>query len=259
MNHPLPKPIHNLLLSLTLLLLVVSACKFPDTNSAQPSDFNFAVSVRDINRGNKPIGQAVVKLEVGNETVAQEVTDNSGQANFTVSSRYLNKTGRLYAEAHNYHPEDIVLVLRDNIRQAIPLVSADSPKLGPDPVEPRALADATPKRSPTPKETRPEIENFEPGESKTGDIAEGQTIDYRFEATKNAPLILKASVSQPVGPPMLVINLEIYDAHGFFIKDWRVYGSGGETRFTPQDTGSYILRIRGQHSFGKYLVFMQEQ
>lgn len=266
MNHLCPQQTQSLLLILLLWLLGVLACttQAPAPNGSQPSptptpDFNFAVSVRDRNRNNQPIGAATVLLEVGNQTVAQEVTDDYGQANFKVPNVYLGKTARLYAKAYKYHSSDVVLVLRDDARQTIPLISENAPKLDPDPEEPAPPPGDPPRRARKPHEPRPDLEVFRVGETKTGPIADEQTVDYHFEAVRNVPLIFTASVAES----RVAYKLEFYTAEGFFTgKELRVRSYDTEGRpfpFVPAETGSYILRIRGTESFGRYLVSMQEQ
>jgi hypothetical protein len=264
MNHFLPKRVENLF-PLVLWLLVILACKPSGTSTTQqaptppppPSNFNFAVSVRDRNRNNRPVGQSIVLLEVGNETVAQEVTDDNGQANFSVSGYYLGKTARLFAKAYNYHSADVSLTLRNDIRQTIQLISADFPTLDPEPVEPSPPPGVKTSRSPKQQETRPELEIFAPGESKTGAIADRQVIDYRFEADKNVPLIFTGRISDG----STAFSVEIYNSQGFpQDKDMYVDIGTGEKSlpFTPPQTGPYILRIRGRYNFGRYLVSMRE-
>lgn len=253
-----PNSLQNLALASVLLIAALLGCNPGPPQPVQPTqpsqNFNFAVSVRDRDKQNRPIGQATVLVEVGNETVAQEVTDDNGQANFSVASVYLGKSARLFARAHEYHSADLVLVLRNDTRQTIQMVSTDAPKLEPDPVEPSPAPGVTPARTPK-KEPPPNLEPFVAGESKTGMIADRQVIDYRFEANKNQPLIFKARV--PDGDTHFAI--EIYDSQGFPQKDLYVsYTSEMSLPFTPPETGTFILRLRGRKNFGRYLVSMQE-
>ncbi|HEY6806166.1 MAG TPA: hypothetical protein VI306_21485 [Pyrinomonadaceae bacterium] len=254
------KPAQNLMLSLIILFLVVMGCRVspdpaPPSSGSTPSSFSFAVSVRDRYRENAPIGQATVLIEVGNETVAQAVTDDNGQANFTVSGNYLGKSARLWAKAHDYHAADLVLPLQDKMRQEIPLVSADAPKIDPDPIRPSPPPGVTPNPSPTPQESVPNLEVFGIGESKSGMIAEQQTIDFRFDADKNTPVIVSAQAEGSCR-----FDVQIFDSQGFPLK--RVIVTSGSSApdtlpFTPPKSGSYILRIKGMNNFGKYLVSMQ--
>lgn len=259
----LPKQRQSLLALTGLLSILAISCPSPTsapppppTPTPTPTNFTFAVSVRDRNRGNRPVGQAIVLLEVGNETVDQQVTEDTGQANFTVSSAYLGKSGRLFAKAHNYHSADITFALRNDTRQIIQLIPSDFPKLDPDPPEPSPPSGSKPRRSPTPVMTRPELGLFAPGEVKTGALADEQVVDYRFEADKNVPLIFTGRVEED----RLDFNMEIYDSKGFPLKDMFVRRSseGKKLPFTPPQTGSYVFRIRGRANFGRYVVSLEE-
>jgi hypothetical protein len=258
MQHLPPKQTQSLILALSLLVLAALACttsnngNSPSPNSPPPK-FNFAVTVRD--RDNNAIGQATVLLAVGPETVAQVLTDDNGQANFSVDGGYYGKRARIYAKSPDYHPADLEVALTTESRMILQLISKKNPKIDPDPPEPAPVSGSQPKTAPTRKPASP-LEVFAPGESKTGSIADEQVIDYRFEASENVALVFTGQSSVE---PYVEFNIEIYDSQGFPKK--RIGVNGGRTvqmSFTPPNTGSFILRLRGTERFGTFLISMQE-
>ena len=92
----------------------------PVETATPSSQISFVVIVRDGN--NNSIGQATVVLAVGNETIAQSISDDNGQAKFSVDGRYSGKSARLYAKAKEYHPADLEVSLTGE-RQIIQLFS----------------------------------------------------------------------------------------------------------------------------------------
>ena len=263
MQSPLPKQTQHLWLALSLFVIATLACQpsnqpgpVQPTPVPPPPKFNFAVTVRDRDSNNL-IGQATVLLSVGNETVAQSVTDDNGQANFSVAGSYVGKTARLYAKSPYYHPADLEISLTDDSRKILQLISKKNPKIDPDPVEPPPPSNT---RVPTPTPTKkptPSFETLNVGENKSGMIADEQVIDYRFEANENAPLLFNARAG---GEQYVKFLVEIYDSQGFSL-DKRTRVGVNDPRqlpFTPPKTGSYILRLRGTDNFGSYSVYMEE-
>jgi hypothetical protein len=92
----------------------------PSSAKSSPQKFNLPVIVRD--RDNNAIGQATVLLTVGQETVAQVVTDDNGQANFSVDRGYYDKRGRLFAKSPDYYPGDLEVALSTDSRIIIQLI-----------------------------------------------------------------------------------------------------------------------------------------
>lgn len=99
--------------------------KKPQSGQPTPDDsdkkFHFAVTVQDHDTKSL-VGQATVLLAVGNETVAQEVTDDNGQANFSINGSYQGKSGRFYAKKPGYNPADLEVALTTESRKIILLV-----------------------------------------------------------------------------------------------------------------------------------------
>lgn len=93
----------------------------PANTKSLPQKFNLSVLVMD--RDNNAIAQATVLLAVGNETVAQVVTDDNGQANFSVDGSYYGKSARIYAKSPHYHPADLEVSLPTESRIIIQLIS----------------------------------------------------------------------------------------------------------------------------------------
>lgn len=259
MKHLSAKQTQSLMLALSLLIFAALACSNgnnPNVTNANspPPKFNFAVLVRDRDSNNS-IGQATVLLAVGNETVAQILTDDNGQANFSVSGTYYGKNARLYAKAPDHYPGDLEISLTTESRMILPLISKRNPKIDPDPPEPAPINNSQPKTTPRPKPP-PSLEVLNAEESKTGSIADEQVIDYRFEASENVALVFTGQSSVE---PYVEFNIEIYDSQGFPKK--RIGVSGGRTvqmSFTPPYSGSFILRLRGTERFGTYLLSMKE-
>lgn len=225
-----------------------------DPNGNRPiQKFNFAVTVRDRDSNNS-VGQATVLLAVGNETLAQTVTDDDGQANFSIDGGYSGKSGRIYAKSPDYHPADLEISLTTESRKIIQLISKKKPKIDPDPIEPPPPVGSKPTPPTSPR--KPTLEIFRAGESKTGMIADKQMIDFQFNADENVPVLFTGRAS---GEQYIRFEIEIYDSQGFLQKGINVGRVNLEKMpFTPPKPGSYVLRLRGTDNFGTYLVSMQE-
>ena len=240
-------------LSLLLLLMAAPACNIDQNGNRPIQKFNFAVIVRDRDNNNS-VGQATVLLAAGNETLAREVTDDNGQANFTIDTSYYGKSARIYAKSPYYHPAELEISLTTESRKIIQLISKKNPKIDPDPVEPAPPGNSKPTSTSPPR--KPALEIVRAGESKTGMIADKQVIDFQFDADENVPLLFSG---RAIGEHYIEFQIEIYDSQGFPQKGTGVSRNNPvQMPFTPPKTGSYILRLRGTLEFGTYLVYMQE-
>jgi len=162
---------------------------------------------------------------------------------------------RFYAEQRNYYPNDITIKLGNENRTVILMTNRSVPKIDPDPPKPVPVDKQ--KNSSQPP-VKPNIENISIGGEKAGIINDKQTKDFQFNADKNNPVLFTARCDTDV-KQTYEYYVQIFDSQGKGLKEifLECGNNTKELPFTPPDTGSYILRVKGNRFYGNYYLYFK--
>jgi len=90
-----------------------------------------------------------------------------------------------------------------------------------------------------------------PGDTVTGDMANGAIAEYRFEGQKNTPLLIKALDGKG-----LRFHIRIYEGDKKLYEASQSQSKEIRHVFTPQRDGVYSIRLTGYRGYGEYKVSM---